>query len=99
MKRVFLMAMVALVAVCGLGVFATTDSASAAERELSGRGVLYARGAGLAAVEGDGCVEIRSYGVGTVAITGAERRQRQSHHTQRRYRGLRWFRRDYSRLR
>jgi len=50
----------------------TTGGASAEETDLSGRGALYARGSGLAVVEGDGRVNVRSFGYGQVIVCGAE---------------------------
>ena len=72
-KLLSIVAVVAAVTAVALGGIVATDSASAAERELSGTGVLYARGSGIADLRGDGVVDIKAHGVGTVVVCGAER--------------------------
>lgn len=72
MQKMFAVLTVAIIAAAFVSVFVLSGAASAASETISGRGVLYARGSGVAEVVGDGQVDIRSYGVGTVTITGAE---------------------------
>lgn len=73
MPKLFAALTLAIVAAAVVGVFILSGSASAASDTVSGRGVLYARGSGVAEVKGDGRVDIRSFGGGTVHISGAER--------------------------
>ncbi len=72
MQKMFVVLTLAIVAAVSVSVFVLSGTASAASETISGRGVLYARGSGVAEIVGDGRVEIRSYGVGTVTISGAE---------------------------
>ncbi len=71
MTRFFLIGGIGILAALAFAAF-TMDSASAAETEAAGHGALYARGSGLAVVEGDGRVTVRSYGYGQVIVCGAE---------------------------
>ena len=73
MRKLLMIGVVAAVTAVALGGFVAIDSASAAEADISGRGVLYARGSGIADLRGDGVVDIRAHGVGAVVVCGAER--------------------------
>lgn len=59
-----------LVAAAVLASLALTAVASA--ETIEGTGTLWARGAGIAKVHGDGSVKVRGCGVGTVWVKGAE---------------------------
>jgi hypothetical protein len=72
MQKLFAALTLAIVAAAAAGVFVLSGNASAASETVSGRGVLYARGSGVAEVQGDGRVDIRGYGAGAVHISGAE---------------------------
>ncbi|HEV8574053.1 MAG TPA: hypothetical protein VGR43_05025 [Dehalococcoidia bacterium] len=72
MKKALFLVGGLLVAAVALTGFAT-ENASAAETEVAGHGTLYARGSGLAVVEGDGRVTVSSWGHGQVIVCGAEK--------------------------
>lgn len=77
MSRMFGLLTVAVLAALTLAVVVLSGTAGAASETISGQGVLYARGSGTAEVSGDGRVDIRGLGVGTVLVCGAERLEAQ----------------------
>ncbi len=70
-KRVAVLgvALLALSMATGMWMASTADASS---KVIEGQGTLYARGAGLAYLNGSGNVEIQGHGVGLVAVTDAE---------------------------
>jgi len=70
-KRFAIVGIVLLAVSLAAGLW-VTGTASAASKTIEGRGWLYARGAGIARLDGNGEVHIRGHGVGTVLVCGAE---------------------------
>lgn len=70
-KRFGILAIVLLAVSLAAGLW-LADTAAAASKTIEGTGRLYAKGAGIARLDGDGGVRIRGHGVGTVLVCGAE---------------------------
>jgi len=73
MRRWFL-ALAALLLLAGLAL-----ATAAYAREIEGRGSLWAKGAGVAVLRGDGEVTIEGHGAGVVIVTGAQTLTAQGH--------------------
>jgi len=70
-KRFAVLGVVLLAVSLAAGLW-VADTASADSTTIEGKGWLYAKGAGVARLDGSGEVKIRGHGVGTVLVCGAE---------------------------
>lgn len=78
-KRLTLLAATAAAVALLVGLGLASVAAASETVVIEGKGTLYAKGAGIARLHGDGTVRIWGHGVGTVLVKGAERIRAEGH--------------------